>query len=107
MVPTDVCIPVGKGVSAWAMLVVVLPLAFIPVAVSADQDAEAVPARLVPLANVGLPTLLPPALALSEAVDEVASIGLIRGPPVKPLPVMLPVVIAPRVAVPVRIDFEA
>jgi len=107
LVPTDECIPIAEGVSALAMLAVVLPLAFISVTVSSDQDAETVPARLVPLASVGLTTLLPPALSVSEAIDEVASIGLVRGPPVKPLPVMLPVVIAPRVAVPVRIDFVA
>ena len=87
------------------MLAVVLPLPFIPVAVSTDQDAEAVSVRLVPLANIGLPTLLPPTLALPEAIHEFTSIGLIRGPPVEPLAVMLPVVIAARIAVPIRKDF--
>jgi hypothetical protein len=36
-----------------------------------------VSARLMPLANIGLTTLLPLASALSETIYEVASIGLI------------------------------
>jgi hypothetical protein len=77
LVRTDECIPVGKGVFALAMLAVVLPLPFIPVTVSTDQDPEAVSARLMPIAIIGLATLLPLAPALSEAIYEVASIGLI------------------------------
>jgi hypothetical protein len=77
LVPTDECIPVGKGFFALAVLAVVLPLPFIPVTVSTDQDTEAVSARLMPLADIGLTTLLPLASALSEAIYEVASIGLI------------------------------
>ncbi len=78
LVPTEVGIPIREGVSALTMLVVVLPLPFIHITVGTEQDPEAVFARLIPLANIGLPTLLPLAPALPDAINEVSFIVLIR-----------------------------